>query len=200
MASLQNLLLLYEYYFYNLITIALGFRIKISSYKKTDSKSKNTTKAFIMVSVDYVFDALRALFSLQYFLPDVDLVILEDGSLRRYQKWLIKTLFPQADVLSKAQQIEMIKPLKKYRFLHGFASYGWSGMKFLIPLLFPHTDKAIILDSDTFFVRKPTEINNWIIGDNLPMSRSCRGECKGCFQIGLIKAWVHISYKRGFTL
>lgn len=161
-AKLHYILL---YRIINMLTLVKVLYLCFSQKKNPSKKEKKEFPTFSMVNTDLFMDALRAFFSTYRYFPNIHFIVLDDGSLRKYQKWILKNLPFKTEYLSIEKQNRILKKIKKFQWIYEFAHYGWSGRKFIIPLLYKTHHKTMLLDSDTLFLREPTFIKNWLKTD-----------------------------------
>lgn len=120
---------------------------------------------YMMVSRHDAPNACVSLASLYRFLPGITTWILDDGSLTPWDRYRFSRLAPTIHVISRSRQKGIISSMKSYRWLTHFARFGWSGMKFLFPLVHARHDRVIMLDSDIIFFRNPTALIEWTTSD-----------------------------------
>lgn len=116
--------------------------------------------------------------SLLRFMPELAIVIHEDGSFKEADYELTKNHIPNCKIISPAEADEMVKnfpllePIRK-QFLTrfdlpaGFEDRARSRLQKVFDLhTTSTTNKVVYLDSDTLFLQPPTELMEWIKNDD----------------------------------
>jgi len=102
-----------------------------------------------------------SILSLNNFIPNLHYVILDDGTITKFQKYLISQLNLNLQYISRIPN-NITNKIKKLSYCNYFYKNIWSGKKFFFPLLFNSNAKCILIDSDTIFLSRPNKIIKWI--------------------------------------
>ncbi len=128
--------------------------------------SFSEAKIYYVISKRDFFISIFSMLSLNHFIPGLRYYLYFDFSLNHFNKFIIEKLFTKRVRISilKIREVEdkILPEIKNFSYAKAFFNYGWSGKKFFIPLFFEKNGKSILIDSDTLFVEKPTEILEWL--------------------------------------
>lgn len=136
--------------------------ISVLFYPSSNGQHSPKVAVFLSITRHHVYLALLSMLSLYRFLPSSRFFIINDDTLQPWHVWLYKHSRLPLIFVSPSQQKKIHDLLAPYPNLQAFYDYGWSGKKFVIPLVYSGYRKIIMLDGDTLFYRFPKEIAEWI--------------------------------------
>jgi len=127
------------------------------------SKGSRVVAVYMIVNNRFFFDMVRSFFSLVAVMPNIDIKIIDDGTLSSWKKKSLKYIIGEnVSIIENSETLSQLGRISQYKYIYAFARYGWSGVKFILPLLDTTHKKVIVLDSDTIFFKPPEAIIKWI--------------------------------------
>ncbi|MDO9241852.1 glycosyltransferase [Methylicorpusculum sp.] len=147
-----------------------GDKLLFGRIAKTASIETNPnakTEIHSAVPHRYLYAYLFAIKSLLYYHSDLSVVIHDDGSLLDEDKRLIKIHLPNCRLIDRAFANAEFEKLNN-PFLSKVRGSYTSYLKLFDTTLFNQSERIIILDTDTLFLKEPKEIIDWIINGGNP--------------------------------
>lgn len=120
---------------------------------------------YVVSKKDFVI-TIFSILSLNHFIPNLNYRLYFDFNPNFFHRFVIEKLLTKrvrVSLLETSEVENTIFPeLKNFSYAKAFFDYGWSGKKFFIPLFLEKTGQSLLIDSDTLFFDKPTEIVEWL--------------------------------------
>jgi hypothetical protein len=164
---MSNLLFEIRFYLAKLLIdcIIFGYALFLIGRKKAltigkKNKTQSTLSVFQISSGKDFSLSLVSLLSLHYFIPQIKITYLNDGTLQWWQLWILRRLPLPIHIHDESYLVE--KQLARYPNCKRFFNYAWSGKKFFIPIIISKKNPILILDSDALFLDHPKEIYQWL--------------------------------------
>lgn len=116
----------------------------------------------------YLHAYLTAIKSLLRYHPDLAIFIHDDGTLNPEDKEIISRHLPGSILIERAWADQTFEKRVGDAFLSKIRSSYTSYLKLFDPTLFADHKRTIIIDTDTLFLRTPTEIIDWSLNGGPP--------------------------------
>ncbi|MBN1378514.1 MAG: hypothetical protein JXA04_04705 [Gammaproteobacteria bacterium] len=140
---------------------------KISKTLPIETNPDAKTEIHSAVPHRYLYAYLLAIKSLLYYHSDLSIVVHDDGSLLDDDKRMIKFHLPHCKVIDRATADAEFDKLNN-PFLSQVRSSYTSYLKLFDSTLFNQSERIIILDTDTLFLKEPSAIIDWIENGGKP--------------------------------
>jgi hypothetical protein len=145
----------------HIVNTAIFVNVLILSFKK-NSKNKliKNTAAFITVGNQYIYLGILSAISFKKFVKNVKIIFVNDGSLTKFHKKLIKLMGSEFELLEKLNS-QTLTLLKKHSIAEEMYQKTWAGKKLFTPILSQYK-KIIVIDADCLFFSSPKKIIDWV--------------------------------------
>lgn len=156
-------ILLLNFLFAPFVKFVFFFTIfKFKFQEKVSIKNLKATVFYHSGESDFYL-TLISIFSLSRYVNNINVVVYQEKSSFFHER-IINFLNKKINIslLNDGDVNNMISKLSVHKNIRAFMEYGWSGRKCLLPLIISKYKKSILIDSDTIFFNKPTEIIEWI--------------------------------------
>jgi lipopolysaccharide biosynthesis glycosyltransferase len=126
------------------------------------SKSDPTIPIFINIKKGHLPIACISMISINRYLDDLRFYAVFDYNPGYFDKFILSRYGLNITVLSNKNLLSYRGLLKKYKWCESFFGIGWQGKKFFVPILFKDSERVVVLDCDTIFLKNPTKFNMWL--------------------------------------
>lgn len=116
----------------------------------------------------YLYAYLVAIKSLLQYHSDFAVTVHDDGSLTDADKKTIRTHIPGSTIIDRAFADKTFSERINNPFLQKVRTSYTSYLKLFDSTLFNQSERIIILDTDTLFLKRPEHIINWAISGGKP--------------------------------
>ncbi|MBU2571534.1 MAG: glycosyltransferase [Gammaproteobacteria bacterium] len=134
---------------------------RITKTAPIETNPKASTTVHSAVPHRYVYAYLTAVKSILQYENDFAICVHDDGSLTDADKELIKKHLPHTTIIDRNFANAEFDRLVKNPFLSKVRGSYTSYLKLFDTTFFNKTERIIILDTDTLFIRRPDEIIEW---------------------------------------
>lgn len=136
------------------------------SSRKHQTGANKFIPVYMTVNSSYFPLVIISILSLSFFVRNIKFILIPDGKLRKFQKFIINNTNLNIKIISAHQLSQIDNSLRPYKNLNAFYKFDWQGKKLIVPLLTNKSKKFIVLDPDTIFLSDPIELKNWITKKN----------------------------------